>query len=628
MIRTFYRLFQRIIRRIGKEMKLFYWKLGNTDSITSYGIEKKIDKEELVSRLINSLGSNIDDIIKRASVEEKSKILSEANKAILHTFDYLGSGPTKIEPLKWNIDYKTNYAWPQPLFFNDILHLQTLGNDIKFPWEMSRCHHLLWLGEAYILTNEEHYAKEVIFQLEHWIENNPIMYTVNWTCSMDVAIRAVNWMYSILMISKSTYFDDVFAKKIYKSIYQHGYYIKHNLEKNYPYSNNHYFSNLTGLLFIGSIICNKKGKYWFNFAREEYFKETLVQVFPSGVNYERSVSYHRLMTEFVVFSYGLLLRKKIVIPNEILMRVNGMLDYISHYTMQNGDSPLIADNDNGRFLPFVKREFRTHGYLTNESSLELRLLAIDNDFRYIPVEKLCSICYLESNQAILRNKDLFSFITLASRWKFDDEKVKTTGTHLHNDLLSFTLAYKDKEIISDAGSYCYTSDPLMCYEFHSTSKHNTVVVDKEEQNLLFKNKPFFMKYNSLSKPLVFDKQNNSCIGEYMTIEGNLMHKREFILDEFTYTIIDSLKKSGENHEAVLYFHCATDVIPEIVNNQIYLKANDFKIIMNVESDDLYILNVADDTISPSFGVLNYIKTISISFKFNECSTIKTSFIIV
>ena len=58
--------------------------------------------------------------------------------------------------------------------------------DVKVPRELSRSHHLLWLGQAYLLTKNEKYVNEFIFQIENWIDENPIMKSINWGCAMDV----------------------------------------------------------------------------------------------------------------------------------------------------------------------------------------------------------------------------------------------------------------------------------------------------------------------------------------------------------------------------------------------------------------------------------------------------------
>jgi hypothetical protein len=59
-------------------------------------------------------------------------------------------------------------------FYRNIRYCHLKGVDVKVPWELSRFQHLIILGQAYVLTNNEKYSTEFINQINDWIENNPI----------------------------------------------------------------------------------------------------------------------------------------------------------------------------------------------------------------------------------------------------------------------------------------------------------------------------------------------------------------------------------------------------------------------------------------------------------------------
>jgi hypothetical protein len=59
--------------------------------------------------------------------------------------------------------------------------------------------------------------------------------------------------------------------------------------------------------------------------------------------------------------------------------------------------------------------------------------------------------------------------------------VNRHGPHKHNDWLSFELCVDGQPVIIDPGTYCYTGNMKIRRLFRSTSYHNTVVVDGEEQ---------------------------------------------------------------------------------------------------------------------------------------------------
>jgi len=326
---------------------------------------KVLNKKIFVKRLQTAIGGfqGLPDIFR--DTEDSEAVLEWADKTINQEFDYLGSGLVKLNPIDWHLDFKSGFRWSKGRFYLRYKQVDLSNtSDVKVPWELSRCHHLLWLGEAYLLTKDEKYAKEVVDQLEWWIDENPLMYSINWTCAMDVAIRAVNWMYAINMISASTALNEVALKRIHGSLFEHGWFIFRNIEKWYPYSANHYAANVTGLLYLSQLFKDtNEGEKWRNYALKEYFLEVRFQVLPSGAHFERSISYHRLMTELFAYPYFMLQRVKEPIPLDIQLRVESMFDFTDHYTKPNSLAPQMGDNDDGRLLPFVKRDFRVHDYL-------------------------------------------------------------------------------------------------------------------------------------------------------------------------------------------------------------------------------------------------------------------------
>ena len=229
--------------------------------------------------------------------EARDKVVEEANRAKDHVFDLLGSGNVRVDyklrarglgryrydmgvsdtryslikcklrselgkvfkdsveykPIDWQVDFKSGYRWSEKVYSKFIKYGHKLGADVKFPWELSRMEHLLQLALAYRLTKREEYAEEIIKQAIDWIKSNPLKFGANWCCTMDVAIRAVNLLVATSLIED--YVDNLpppgkeyFHKIFFKSIYQHGNFIIHNLEWSEITTGNHYLSDIAGLL--------------------------------------------------------------------------------------------------------------------------------------------------------------------------------------------------------------------------------------------------------------------------------------------------------------------------------------------------------------------------------------------
>lgn len=584
----------------------------------------EIRKADLQRKLIVLLG----DLSKELFVneEENRVILNSAEKALCHEFDILGSGPIHLEPLQWNKDLKTGFEWKNGIYATrQCRQVGNKGSDVKQPWELSRCHHLLWLGEAYLITRKEEYAQAVVADIENWIEQNPFFYSINWTCSMEVAIRAVNWMYAVLMVAGSDKVTDAFVAKFYKSLYQHGFFIYTHLEKSFPYSNNHYASNIVGLLYLGLLFKEETKREWYDFALLEFCIETRNQILPSGVHFEKSVSYHRLMTELLGFSYYLLKRNNEIIPEDIAYRIKTMFVYVDNYSKSNGKSPLLEDNDNGRFLPFVERDFREHSYLCMDS-IELRIIANGLPLLYKVRERETRL-YEDAGIAIIQTPELYLAVTCSGRDKYSEHiKRKKVGCHMHNDLLSFEFAVDRNDVFIDPGSYIYTADLEKRNEFRSTRKHNTVVIDGEEQNILMLDDAFEVERNS--RVVSFDLNDSVdepiCKGSYKLIQSGVLHGRAFRIKDNHLQIEDTLEKYGKAHTAKLYFHCAEGLQPYTDGKTIWWVTSPHHYTMSFNSTNETNIEIINDTVSPSYGVLRSSKTIVITVPFDNKLTITTN----
>ena len=591
------------------------WKHIDVGKASMRGYMPFKDADALKQRLAEMLGVYTPALLDSISAEDKETILVCAEQALHHEFDLLGSGPVHLEPIDWHIDFKSGNRWGK-CYYRELTGIK--GADIKLPWELSRCQHLLWLGEAYLLTGEGKYAQEVIDEINWWIEDNPLMYTVNWKCSMDVAFRAVNWMFSLNMISDYNGFDNSFANKVTHSLWQHGFFIRNNLERIIPNSNNHYASDIVGLLYLGELFCHiRKGRRWFSFAFKEYLSETRKQVLKSGVHYECSVSYHRMMTELLSYPVYMLQRIGVSIPTDVKQRIGKMYEYVSNYTKPNGFAPLIADNDDGRFVPFIKRDFRVHNYLNNTESFENRIVTVGMTPLFS--ETIQSSCtYFDAGVALVRDKSDYLYVNNGGYSKLPKNNEVFISTHTHNDSLSFELVLDGKDIIVDSGAYLYTSSPKDRDAFRSTSKHNTMVVDDEEQNGMAG--AFCLKRNVVISPIT-DKEGK-IYGQYSTLNGGLQHSRLFTLGEESLVIEDFVVKEGNNHIAVVYFHLAKGITASFNPEYVRIKTEDtaYKMIFSKAYREI---RIEDDSISPSYGVLEASKTIVATFGFDNQLTLVT-----
>ena len=70
-----------------------------------------------------------------------------------------------------------------------------------FPWEQSRFYFGINLARKYQIFKKKIFYDIFKYQIEDWIINNPYLHGVNWLSTMDVSIRAVNWIIALNLFS-------------------------------------------------------------------------------------------------------------------------------------------------------------------------------------------------------------------------------------------------------------------------------------------------------------------------------------------------------------------------------------------------------------------------------------------
>lgn len=454
----------------------------------------------------------------------------------LKKFDILSKPIDLFEKIDWYKDISSNKLWPKENYRRIKISYKD-NSDIKYIWEIGRLQFLLQLGILYKKTKQEKYAerfKEIIID---FYNENSIKIGPNWKCTMDVAIRAVNLIYSYNYFKDSKSLDKKFWQNYFNELYKTGQFIFNNLEWA-PVRGNHYLSDIVGLFYLGIVFKEtNKGKKWLSFSQKELEKEIQLQITEDGVDFEGSTAYHRLVTELFLYTYIFGKDNNIKFSKAYIEKLKKSLYLIYGYTMNSGTTPQIGDNDNAQLLKLNnKRNKNDYRYLLqlsdiyfntkyNTTNLENETIFFTNK-KSIKKYRLKEICKSFScGFNIFRNKYLFLLI------KCGTKNQMPSGGHTHNDQLSFVLEYKNKFIITDPGTNNYTGNPNTRNQFRSTLNHNTITLDNQEQIIIPKNL-FRLENRNLIKTNFFKCNKNK-----LTFEGALQkyperinYKREIKVD--------------------------------------------------------------------------------------------------
>jgi hypothetical protein len=427
------------------------------------------------------------------SASERDELLGRADDLLAHRFDLLGSELTELGPIiDWQRDFKAGRTWP----LEHISRIRTSypdHSDIKVPWELSRCQHLPLLAAAYRISGQRRYLDEIGAQLMSWIDANPVEFGANWACTMDVAIRGVNWVASLALCSEDVvaldWFDPVLA-----SLLLHGRFIRGHLEYG-DARGNHYLSNVVGLLIIaGVFIGSQEGRNWAMWATRELGAEMAHEVRGDGCCHEASTSYHRLVTElFVVGADAADLLVVGELDPAVRSGITRMLQFVADYTRPDGLAPQIGDADNGRLLPlgdYGAADQRSHLHLFEQAAKPYR-------------RATGSAAYPTGGFFVMRAGDLYAAI------RCGDVGIYGRGCHAHNDLLGFELCFGATPVVLDPGSYLYTADPAARNRFRSTAFHSTLQIDGAEQNELREDRVFAMADRARAELLIWEVGDGS-----------------------------------------------------------------------------------------------------------------------
>ena len=123
---------------------------------------------------------------------------------------------------------------------------------MKYVWELNRHPQLVTLAQAWRLTRDARYAEACRALLDSWITQCPCPIGINWTCSLEPALRLLNWSaaWHLLGGEDSPLFAGndgaAFRARWLTSVWQHCRFVAGYLSR-HSSANNHLLGELLGL---------------------------------------------------------------------------------------------------------------------------------------------------------------------------------------------------------------------------------------------------------------------------------------------------------------------------------------------------------------------------------------------
>ncbi len=537
---------------------------------------------------------------------ETKQLLAAADRVVDdHCWPLLGFGDTSFgKEIQWTRDLLSSYVWPLD-YHRDLKLVRRDGSDVRVLWELNRLGHFITLARAYALTNDERYSAEFFSQLKSWDEQNPYGRGPNWTCAMEVALRAMNLLGAFEVFQHAPHFDAALLHRLIRMFDEHGSYIDCNLEFSYLATSNHYLSDIAGLVWLGTM-CDSDlllADDWYQFGATELSRELDKQVLADGSDFESSTGYHRFVAELFLYTFFLCELNYEPQTKAEWDKLHKMFIYMRCYLRPDGFAPLIGDTDSGQVFPIRRRRADDHGYLLalaavlfQDPGLKLEHQEPPEELFWILGEEAVkmfgemtasnkyavSTAFRDAGIYIMRQGDLYLCFNAS------DAGLNGRGSHGHNDALSIEVSANGHAFIVDPGTYVYSADLDKRHAFRSTAYHSTVRIDGEEQNTTDRDTPFVI--GNEARPRVIEWQTNEnsdkVVAEhygYTRLPQPVTHRRTVIFEkrERSWLIEDEFAGEGE-HLCELRFHFAPGVEVRVHDNSIEARAGDASLTVTSE----------------------------------------------
>ena len=537
----------------------------------------------------------IAELMRTRFAAESAALIERADRICAGRFDLLGLRDLSFgTPPDWHLEPVSGCRTPLIHWSRiDYLNSQTAG-DKKITWELNRHGYFITLGQAYRLTNDERYAAVVAAHIASWMEANPPQLGINWASSLEVSFRAVAWLWTLRLLAGSAHLTPALLRRMHKCLIAHGRHVARYLSE-YFSPNTHLTGEALGLVYLGVALPElREAQAWRATGLAILRRELERQVRDDGVYFEQATYYHRYTTDFYLHLLLLDEWHGLRLPALVSERLTQMLDYLMWITRPDGASPLMGDDDGGRFISFSTRarnDFRET--LATGAALFGR-----GDWKAVAGDAAVELLWLMGPEALRRYDELASqtptahtraftesgYYVMRDGWQRDAGYALIDGGphgalscgHAHADALALEFATDGRAWLVDPGTCTYTGDAKLRDLFRATAAHNTVTVDQVSQSVMAG--PFAWRQHADSRVHDFIEADGfiSFTGShkgYERLPDPVTHQRQVIFVKAhqhrpAYLIVrDELQAAGR-HDYSMRWHLPADCQAQVAGQVI------------------------------------------------------------
>jgi hypothetical protein len=515
--------------------------------------------------------------------KEVDGILASAEKICAHRFDLLGYQ---------NLDYGSNIDWHldrvhgkraprKPWYQIRFLDFNEVG-DVKVTWELNRHQHLVTLAKAYAISRDDGFVKELLTQWYDWAEQNPYPIGVNWASSLEVAFRAISWLWVRNLVAGCSAVPQQFAIELAKALAISGRHIERYLSTFFS-PNTHLLGEGVGLYFLG-VLCPElnRAEKWKRLGWRIVMEQADAQVLPDGMHFEQSLYYHVYALDFFLHAALLGSRNGALLPEHFERTLEKILDALLRIT-QAGITPRFGDDDGGRVfdgrrnraehlldpLPtgavlFGRGDFKRAAAGLREETVWL--LGAEGAARFDELDEtateLHSVALPDSGTYVMacaKHGPVQLVIDAGRQGVYG-------GGHGHADALSLQLAQSGQALLVDPGTGAYVGSDSTRMSFRITAAHNTLQVDGLSQS-------------APKGAFSWKRLTNTTVHEWIQGEhfdlfagshdgyAPVVHRRWVFYCKPDFWLVRDVVEGAGKHRIAVHWHLAPSMLPQNITQQ-------------------------------------------------------------
>jgi hypothetical protein len=458
-------------------------------------------REAAAVRFFAGAGEDAAQQRESARGEWLSDLRARADAILDGAFDLLGHRGLRFgDPIDWHLDPISGRRAPMIHWRRiDALDFTVVG-DSKVIWELNRHQWMVTLAQAYRLTGDERFAEGALARLDDWSAANPYPLGINWSSSLEAALRIVAWSWTMVLIRESPALTSDRLARWQTLMRAHARHVERYLSQYYS-PNTHLTGEALGLVYAGVVLAGSAdAARWRDTGRRVLVAELDRQVRSDGVHFEQATCYQRYTADIYLHLLLLARRNHLHLPDHVEPAIARTVRALLLLAQPDGSVPNIGDADGGWLLPLAPRAPRDC-----RGTFGVAAVVFDDDelawaAGECPVE-VDWLCGADGRRAFARlgrrppaiASTLLGaggYAIMRTGWHTDAHQAivdvgplgcPVSGAHGHADLLSLQCVAFGEVFLVDPGTYCYTADARWREHFRSSTAHSTLVVDAQSQ---------------------------------------------------------------------------------------------------------------------------------------------------